>query len=402
MENLYFKEGIEITHFDNMSTSTTYLLSYKGRHWKVSSFVVNVFESIVRTNEKNKAYALVCEKMRKNISRQKFEQVVTFFFKQGLFVGCEDVITDKGRNKNLWCRFELIPANFVNKLRFLSVLYKDRFMLLIGLLEVIIISWFCAMYDLNVIYTDFLHLQPLELICGIGIIVVLGIIHEFGHAVALMHSNEKTGSIGMGIYLYMPVFYCNVTNAWKLRRKQRMIVDVGGIYLQAFAISIMAFCTTFIVANSAIKLAIIISAMQIIGNFNPFIRMDGYWLACDFLGVSNPYEIIKQEIKNIFRKNKVKTEFTDMKKGYQKLFFLYAAAICIYFLYFIRLIGYLMVNAIIQIKTDLVSFHIETLRGLSVETVFCYVRSRLTMYLVVLFVIRLLFILGKKMRNGRI
>ena len=42
--------------------------------------------------------------------------------------------------------------------------------------------------------------------------------------------------MGVGLYLFRPVFYTDLSNAWKLNRKKRIVTDLGGIYFQVIMI----------------------------------------------------------------------------------------------------------------------------------------------------------------------
>ena len=396
MESMIFKEGLELSPFDNNSKSNSYLLSYKGRYWKVSSFVACVYEAVKETKNENSAYEYVCNQSNMEIPHEKFDQIVEFYKKNGLFEGYEDVQFSKKVNTNLWGRIVLIPEHVVNKLKIFGFLFDKRVMIVLGIMELLIISYFFLTYNMQLIMSDFWSLKISEIVECILVIIALGLVHELGHSCALMRYGQRAGAIGIGVYLYMPVFFSNVTNAWKLKRMKRVCIDMGGMYFQALGISLLYIIVALLASNSVIKIAIIVSTLQIVGNFNPFIKMDGYWVICDFLGVSNPYEIIKEEIKNIFRKDKVKTEFSSMKTGIKCLFGVYAIFIILYFTYFIRLLIYLFITAIARIVSDISQFKLSIFSDLSFDEVIGFFQARLALYLVLFFVFRLVIHLLKK------
>ncbi len=83
-----------------------------------------------------------------------------------------------------------------------------------------------------------------------------------------------------------PAFYSDVTDAWRLRRWQRVIVDLSGMYFQlvigaAYAIAWQ--CSGWRPFRMAIY-GILASGLI---NLNPILRFDGYWVLCDLLGVTN-------------------------------------------------------------------------------------------------------------------
>lgn len=396
MECLVFKEGVEVALFDNNSNSNSYLLSYKGRHWRVSSFVVHVYEVLMETKSVDEAYRLINDKSKTNISVEKFNEVVGFFKNNGLFVGTDDGEKIKRASKNLWGKITLIPSKTVNKFKWLGIFFDKRVMVVVVLLEIVFFSYFFVTYNNKTIITDLWNLNMKELSICIVAIMLFGLVHEFGHSTALMSYGQEAGAIGMGVYLYMPVFYSNVTNAWKLKRLQRVCVDIGGIYFQALSICFVYLLTISIDNDSFIKCAIIISALQIIGNFNPFIKMDGYWMICDFLGVSNPYHLIWGGIKNLFVKKKRKTEFDDMKTVVKCAFLIYAILIICYFIYFIRLVVMLFSSALRQIIEDINNIGLLSEVDISFGDVIVFLQTRVMLYLVLFFTVRLIIILFKK------
>ena len=111
-------------------------------------------------------------------------------------------------------------------------------------------------------------------------------LHEIGHAAACIKGGVRHGPIGFGIYLIFPAFYADVSPAWRLPRTARMVVDIGGIYMSLLAATTATISfyvsgkVVFGVLASAYNLTVWVSLW-------PFIRMDGYWLLSDFLGVPN-------------------------------------------------------------------------------------------------------------------
>lgn len=108
--------------------------------------------------------------------------------------------------------------------------------------------------------------------------------HELGHAAAANSRGVHHGPIGFAIYLIFPAFYTDVTPAWRLRRIDRIIVDLGGMYMSSL-FATLALCMLVITGNHAFLLLTTAYDITIVLNLNPFIRMDGYWVLSDILGV---------------------------------------------------------------------------------------------------------------------
>ena len=115
--------------------------------------------------------------------------------------------------------------------------------------------------------------------------------HEFGHAAASYRFGVKPKEIGIGLYLIFPVLYTDVTDIWRLSKWKRVIVNLGGLYVQLL---INLLIIGFLVANFGDYDRITISryllqlnvAMLII-NTLPFIKLDGYWIYSDLFSLPN-------------------------------------------------------------------------------------------------------------------
>lgn len=110
--------------------------------------------------------------------------------------------------------------------------------------------------------------------------------HEFGHAAASRRYGAKPAEIGFGLYLIFPVFYCNVTDTWRLPRRQRIVVSLGGVYFQLIASAILV---PFALLTESRMLSLVIAGnlFAILITLNPFLRFDGYWVYSDFFSIPN-------------------------------------------------------------------------------------------------------------------
>lgn len=119
-----------------------------------------------------------------------------------------------------------------------------------------------------------------------GVILVSILFHELGHLAACRRWNCAHGPLGFGLYFFNPVFYVDVTAAWRLKRYQRAVVDIGGVYIQLLfvPVSLLLFWLTH---NPTYLMIIAIIDLLLLGNFEPFMKLDGYWLLSDLTGIPN-------------------------------------------------------------------------------------------------------------------
>lgn len=54
--------------------------------------------------------------------------------------------------------------------------------------------------------------------------------------------------------------------------------------------------------SSLLNMGIVLSSFEIIANLNPFIKLDGYWVLVDYLGVSEIRGTVTELWKNRLKK----------------------------------------------------------------------------------------------------
>jgi putative peptide zinc metalloprotease protein len=139
-----------------------------------------------------------------------------------------------------------------------------------------------------------------------GLVALGGLIHEVGHLTACARHGAEHGGIGMGLYLIFPSFYADVNNAWRLPRKSRVAVDLGGLYFQGLFLvvtGIFALRTH----NMAFYQVNFLTLVIMIFTLNPALKFDGYWLLVDASGIHNLYPHVTAMMRGLFRKKEAST-----------------------------------------------------------------------------------------------
>lgn len=136
---------------------------------------------------------------------------------------------------------------------------------------------------------------------AIGLALVVAIVHEFGHAAAAYRCGCRHVEIGIGQYLHMTVLYTDLSEAWRLPRRQRILIDLGGLYLQTVLL-----CTLVVLARvlghwHAPSALFVLNDIMVIVTLNPFLRMDGYWVCADLIGVPNLRAESIAELQRLWR-----------------------------------------------------------------------------------------------------
>lgn len=131
-----------------------------------------------------------------------------------------------------------------------------------------------------------------------GLIVGSALFHELGHASACRYGGVQPGVIGAGVYLIWPAFYTNVTDAYRLSRWGRIRVDLGGVYFNA--ILIVAAGVTYMATGLTPLLGIfVLTHFQMLEQLLPFVRLDGYYVLCDFTGVPDLFSRVGPVLRDV-------------------------------------------------------------------------------------------------------
>jgi putative peptide zinc metalloprotease protein len=128
--------------------------------------------------------------------------------------------------------------------------------------------------------------DPAGVLAVLGLLLLATLFHEFGHAAGCSYGGAKPGAIGVGIYLWIPAFYTNVTPAYRLNRAGRLRTDLGGVYFNA--VFIAAAAGMYLWTGWAPLLAVVaLCHLEIIQQLLPVVRFDGYYILGDLAGVPN-------------------------------------------------------------------------------------------------------------------
>ena len=118
------------------------------------------------------------------------------------------------------------------------------------------------------------------------------ILHELAHALTCRHFGGRVTDMGFLLLYLLPCFYVNVSDTYLFREKrQRLLVVFAGGYCELFiwAASVLAWrvVATETFVSRALFVVIAVCGIRSLFNFNPLIKMDGYFLLSDYLGIAN-------------------------------------------------------------------------------------------------------------------
>src|SRR3954468_2646372 len=92
------------------------------------------------------------------------------------------------------------------------------------------VFWFVLIHKGIASATAQVFNNPELLLLVFGLAVLSAAFHEIGHASACRYGGGTPGGMGVGINMVWPAFYTDVTDAYRLPKRDRLRVDLGGLY----------------------------------------------------------------------------------------------------------------------------------------------------------------------------
>jgi putative peptide zinc metalloprotease protein len=273
-----------------------------GKFIKVSESVKLIIEEVDGTKSYDEIAATLNNKYGADINSMSIrELIVSVLAPQGLVKGI-NIDHDPSSNSRLWIHFRLFDGKIFEKLALkLTFLFNWRFALIVLGLTV-----FSAFYFIGD-FSFFLGRKPSANSTVVTLLIYLFslVLHEIGHVVACYRFGVKPRGMGIGIYLFMPVFFTDMSEVWVLNREQRVVTGLGGFYFQLILMSLLfpiVFLNNPLCNVNNYKVLLQLTLLAIFLNLNPLMKMDGYWVLSDLMGTVNIHKRSMYIIVNFFRK----------------------------------------------------------------------------------------------------
>ena len=206
----------------------------------------------------------------------------------------------------------LVPERLVNAI---TTVFKPLFFppvilaVLAGLIALDV--WLFAYHGVAQSLREVLY-SPALLMMMLGLVVLSAALHECGHATACAYGGARPGAMGAGLYIVWPAFYTDVTDAYRLGKGGRLRTDLGGVYFNV--IFILATAGAYAVTGYEPLLLIIpLQHFEIMHQFLPFIRLDGYYIVSDLTGVPDMFARIKPTLASLLPWKKASDRVTELK-----------------------------------------------------------------------------------------
>lgn len=110
--------------------------------------------------------------------------------------------------------------------------------------------------------------------------------HELGHIAASEKYKIEHFGIDFRFYFLMPIFSSHVSNTRLLDTNHRIIIETAGVFNELLYASILSII--YLINGDFTLLAAALSIFTlVIWKFNPFVRLDGYWILAILTNTTN-------------------------------------------------------------------------------------------------------------------
>ncbi|MEK7215900.1 MAG: hypothetical protein AAB289_09935, partial [Chloroflexota bacterium] len=122
--------------------------------------------------------------------------------------------------------------------------------------------------------------------------MVVTTLHEFAHGLTCKHHGGDVHEIGFLLMYFMPCFFWNVSDAWLFKEKsKRLWVMFAGGYCEMLVWALAVFAWRLTVPDSLTNylawVVMTVCGVRTLFNFNPLLKLDGYYMLSDWLEVPN-------------------------------------------------------------------------------------------------------------------
>jgi putative peptide zinc metalloprotease protein len=176
--------------------------------------------------------------------------------------------------------------------------------------------------------------QPTLTLLVLASVLVAGMFHECGHVAACRYGGARPGTMGVGIYLVWPAMYSTVTDAYRLSRAGRLRTDLGGIYFNVIFIAAMS--AAYLQTGAPwLLVAIVLMHAETAWQFLPNIRLDGYYILADLVGVPDLFSLMGPVLRGLLPGRPMHPRVAELKPWTRRVMTLWVVLVIPVLLYFL-------------------------------------------------------------------
>jgi putative peptide zinc metalloprotease protein len=285
-------DGIELLgplHGSGYKEGVALVQRADGQIVQLGPLMYGLLECVDGSRDASALARAVSERLGRRVDEQQVARLAEKLAGQGLLAGWEHRAPPR-RNPLLALRWKVLVTNpaSTRRLTFPFTVFFRPWLMWPVLAVFAGVFWFVLIHKGVASATAQAFHNPGLLLLVFGLGVVSAGFHELGHAAACRYGGATPSGMGMGLYLVWPAFYTDVTEAYRLPQRDRLRVDLAGLYFNALvAVATMAVWLFWRV--DALLLLVALQILQMVRQLSPVIRADGYHILSDATGVPDLY-----------------------------------------------------------------------------------------------------------------
>ncbi len=139
------------------------------------------------------------------------------------------------------------------------------------------------------------------------ILFLIVVAHEFGHGLSCMHFGGQPRRMGFMLFYLMPGMFCDVSDIYFFEKRwHRAAVALAGGYVEILCFTAGTFIWTMtppdlLIHEIAFKVMLFSGVTGLVFNYNPLIKLDGYYVLMSWLDMPDLRERSFKWIGDLFR-----------------------------------------------------------------------------------------------------
>jgi putative peptide zinc metalloprotease protein len=281
-------EGVELlgpVHGSGYREGAALVRRADGQMVQLGSLMYALLEAVDGERGSAELAACMSEQLGRRLEEEHVVRLAAKLSAQGLLAGTEHRAPPR-RNPLLALRWKVLvtdPALTRRLTAPFTILFRPWLMWPI-LAAFVGVFWFVLIHKGVASATAQAFHDPGLLLLVFALAVLSAGFHELGHAAACRYGGATPAGMGMGLYLVWPAFYTEVTDSYRLPKRDRLRVDLGGLYFNA-VVAVVTMGVWLVWHVDALLLLVALQVLQMVKQLSPVIRADGYHILSDATGI---------------------------------------------------------------------------------------------------------------------
>ena len=256
-----------------------------GQMVHLGPLMYGLLEAVDGERDNEELAEALSQKLGRRLGAEHIERIAQKLAAQGLLAGSEHRAPPK-RNPLLALRWKVLVTNpEITRRLTAPFTFLFRPWVMWPVLACFVgVFWFVLFHKGVASATSEAFHNPGLLLLVFALAVASAGFHELGHAAACRYGGATPGGMGMGLYLVWPAFYTDVTDTYRLPRRDRLRVDLGGLYFNS-VVAVVTMAIWLVWRQDALLLLVALQVLQMVKQLSPVIRADGYHILSDATGV---------------------------------------------------------------------------------------------------------------------